>query len=223
MIFKRFVFAFSLLISFTSFAQTDSLAFGTDKISGEALTGKVYIVPEQSNNLPHFDTMKPIATIYTKTIDVAPREWTAGFPGIPDRKEWFGIVYTGKIKVAKKGKYTFRLLSDDGSKLYIDNKLVIDNDGLHYPESKLGDVNLSTGDHTIKLEYFQGPAAHIALQLFVTYEKDSEQPFPGSNFTLSTPGSSTSFTTYLIYAGIGLVVLLILWLLIRRKRKMPAD
>jgi hypothetical protein len=220
---KKIAVLLFLISPMELFAQSDSLLFGDPKISGDALTGKVFIVPEQSNNLPKFDTMKPIATIYTKTLDISAREWTAGFPGIPDRKEWFGIVYTGKINAAKKGKYTFRLLSDDGSRLYIDKKLVVDNDGLHYPESKLGDINLSAGDHSIKLEYFQGAAPHIALQLFVSYEKESEQIFPGSNFTLSSPSDGTGFKTILIYIAAALVIILILWLLIRRKRKMPAD
>ncbi len=54
-----------------------------------------------------------------------------GFPGIDNRFEWFAIDYTGNFWIARGGKYKFALNSDDGSKLYIDDTLVIDNDGQH--------------------------------------------------------------------------------------------
>ena len=38
-----------------------------------------------------------------------------------------------ELKVARTGIHTFRTFSDDGSRLYIDRLLVVDNDGLHSP------------------------------------------------------------------------------------------
>jgi hypothetical protein len=57
------------------------------------------------------------------------RDFTEGFPGVTKRFEWFAIDYTGRIWIARPGVYQFELMSDDGSKLYIDD--VIDNDWLH--------------------------------------------------------------------------------------------
>jgi len=213
---------FAMILSFSAVAL-DSLAFGDKKKIDNSLMGEVFAIPETTRMLPKFDTMKPLGTLYTNKIDIAPRHWTTGFPGIPDRKEWFAVVYTGSFKINKAGQYIFRLLSDDGAKLFIDKKLVVDNDGIHGPGSKLGSVSLDASKHSFRLEYFQGPKTEIALQLFATFGNETEQIFPGSNFTLSTPGEKAKWKTYLIYAGLALLLILILWFWARRKRNIPAD
>ena len=41
--------------------------------------------------------------------------------------------FDGFLKIARDGEYRFRLTSDDGSKLWIDGKPVVANDGIHAP------------------------------------------------------------------------------------------
>lgn len=60
----------------------------------------------------------------------------------------------GYVRVPSKGAWTFRLTSDDGSKLWIDGRLVIDHDGLHSALPKTGSVELDAGDHEISVWYF---------------------------------------------------------------------
>jgi hypothetical protein len=52
--------------------------------------------------------------------------------------------------------YTFKLTSDDGSWLYIDDMLVIDNGGIHAIKSVTGAVTLEKGTHKIMIKYFDG-------------------------------------------------------------------
>jgi glucose/arabinose dehydrogenase len=54
-----------------------------------------------------------------------------------------------------EGTYTFRLTSDDGSKLWIGNTLVVDHDGLHGAEPKDGTITLTAGVHPLRVEYFE--------------------------------------------------------------------
>ena len=62
----------------------------------------------------------------------------------------------GKLLIRKAGTYEFFLRSNDGSRLFIDNQMVIDNDGPHSADSeKQGQVELSEGMHPIRLHYFQ--------------------------------------------------------------------
>src|SRR6185369_10587497 len=110
-----------------------------------------------------------------------------GFPGVTDRFEWFGLEYTGTFKVKKSGRYFFSLTSDDGSKLFIDDSLVIDNDGLHSQRERSGEIDLDNSTHKIKLQYYQGPRTEIGLQLFATLNSEKQEIFPGSNFKLYTP------------------------------------
>jgi glucose/arabinose dehydrogenase len=53
------------------------------------------------------------------------------------------------------GTYTFRLTSDDGSKLWIDDTLVVDHDGLHGAEPKDGTAALTAGVHRLRVEHFE--------------------------------------------------------------------
>ena len=75
----------------------------------------------------------------------------------PDTKlqSHFAIRWTGKLRVPKDGKYTFFLESDDGSRLFIDGKQVVDNGGLHEMQGDSGSVELKAGDHDLKVDYFE--------------------------------------------------------------------
>jgi glucose/arabinose dehydrogenase len=53
------------------------------------------------------------------------------------------------------GTYTFRLTSDDGSKLWIGDQLVIDHDGLHGNVPKDGTIDLAAGLHPLRVEHFE--------------------------------------------------------------------
>ncbi|PRX49371.1 glucose/arabinose dehydrogenase [Prauserella shujinwangii] len=68
------------------------------------------------------------------------------------------------LNVPVDGTYTFRLTSDDGSRLYIDDQLVVDNDGLHAEEPKDGSVELTAGYHSLRIEYFEAGGEQV-LQL----------------------------------------------------------
>lgn len=66
----------------------------------------------------------------------------------------FALRFTGMISVPATGTYTFATNSDDGSRLYINDKLVVDNDGLHGMVEKSGKVDLGAGMHKIVVTYF---------------------------------------------------------------------
>jgi len=67
----------------------------------------------------------------------------------------FGLVFRGNIEAPKSGSYTFTLNSDDGSRLLIDQKTVVDNDGIHGALLKSGKINLEKGLHHIEVQYFE--------------------------------------------------------------------
>lgn len=190
--------------------------FGGTAWIEHALMGKVYLLPENTAKLPDFKTLKPVGTIYADKIDIPTRDWQEGFPGVTDRFEWFAIDYQGSFRVHTPGSYNFRLLSDDGSKLYVDDKPVIDNDGTHGPSSQEGKVQLDGSAHTIDLQYFQGPRTQIALQLFYNIDGAQEQIFPGADFELTTPGQGSILIWWIL---ILVVVFIVIWFVASRRRK----
>ena len=151
--------------------------FGTTAVNPSGLRGEIYYLPPGTEALPKFQKMKPVGVIYTNGLNIPPRDFTEGFPGVTDRVEWFAIDYTGRFYVRKPGKYHFVLASDDGSRLYIDGRVIINNDGIHPTERKDGLVALAGGIHTIRLSYFQGPRFSIALQLGVAGPGDRRLRF----------------------------------------------
>lgn len=71
------------------------------------------------------------------------------------RADNVGAVFTGYIVVTQDALYTFYLESDDGSRLYIGNNLVIDNDGLHGMQEASSSIALAAGAHAFRVEYFE--------------------------------------------------------------------
>jgi hypothetical protein len=120
---------------------------------------------------------EPVLSFYTDELDVSPRRFDRGFPGVRRRTEWFALHYSGRFEVTTTGYYTFRLLSDDGALLYIDGALVIDNDGQHSTRSQKMSLPLNAGEHEFRVLYFQGPGHTLALQLFVQGPGQSETLF----------------------------------------------
>jgi hypothetical protein len=84
--------------------------------------------------------------------------------------------------VVEPGDYGFLLTSDDGAKLYIDDQLIIDNDGLHTAQTFGRKVGLTAGRHTIRVAYFQGLPTNVALVLRVKAPKQKWTVFDMRQF-----------------------------------------
>jgi hypothetical protein len=180
------------------------------------------LLPVTTTKLPDFDTMHPLPDpIYLQEVNIPIQNWSAGFPGLRDRFEWFGIEYTGLFKPIKAGNYLFKLVSDDGSQLYIDDSLFIDNDGLHSEYPVRGNIYLSDSQHSIKLKYFQGPKYQLGLQLFWSaYGEDSLKIFPGKQFLLQAPQPANHWWIWVL---IGLAIIILISVLIYKKNKKSSD
>jgi hypothetical protein len=165
-------------------ANDSSVAhFGTVVFSS-GFQGDIYYLRHWTSHLPNLEKMKPKGTIYTHMLNVPPQHFDAGFPGVGHRFEWFAINYSTRFWVSKPGAYRFSLLADDAADLYIDDALVIDNDGQHPPHEKEGTLHLETGIHRMRVPYYQGPKYEVALVLMVQGPDDPAlHIFNTENFT----------------------------------------
>lgn len=76
-----------------------------------------------------------------------------------NKKDNFGLVWKGDLEVPQDGMYQFVLMADDGGAVFIDDKEVCRVKGLggFSPDrAGKGDVQLTKGNHKIKVQYFQG-------------------------------------------------------------------
>jgi hypothetical protein len=60
------------------------------------------------------------------------------------------------LTVPADGQYQFRVTNDDGALVYIDDELVLENDGPNDSTSVEGSVALSAGVHDLRVEYYEG-------------------------------------------------------------------
>lgn len=67
---------------------------------------------------------------------------------------WVGLVGTGYFEAPSDGVYTFSLMSNDGSMLYVDDTMLIDNDKPHGDKTIVAQKALAKGMHKIRIEFF---------------------------------------------------------------------
>ncbi|HEX5270263.1 MAG TPA: PA14 domain-containing protein, partial [Gemmataceae bacterium] len=85
------------------------------------------------------------------------------------------LKFDGAFKAEREGNYRFQLTSDDGSRLLIDGKTVVNNDGIHATATASGEVTLTKGVHTVTVLYFQA-GGEIVLDVQVEGPGLGQQP-----------------------------------------------
>ena len=120
--------------------------------------------------LPDFSRLKP---------DRKGEVYRFGLKIIDLPKFNFALQFTSFIQIDKDGKYTFYINSNDGSKLYIDGKLLVDNDGEHGVKEVSNTITLKKGRHLLGVEYFQTGGGK-ALTVSYSSEDISYQLIPES-------------------------------------------
>ncbi len=114
-------------------------------VAGVSAFNMNYAYYEDSwQSLPDFTKLKPKATGQAADFDL----------GVARRVNECALKFDGFLKIDKEGTYNFHLTSDDGSKLWIDDKLVVNNDGIHPPQLKSGKTKLTKGVHKLTVGVF---------------------------------------------------------------------
>lgn len=121
--------------------------------------------------LPNFGRLTPAATGSAAGFDLT----------LARRNDNMAMKFDGFLRIDRDGDYRFHLTSDDGSKLWIDGKVVVANDGIHPPSTANGSVKLSKGSHPFSAAVFNAGGG-------VELEVDIEGPGLGRQ-------SATSFVS----------------------------
>jgi hypothetical protein len=75
----------------------------------------------------------------------------AGF----NKNDQYIMRWSGKFNAKKKGRYTFRTRSDDGSRAYVNGRMIVNNDGNHGMRSRQGAINLNKGLAELVLTFYE--------------------------------------------------------------------
>ncbi|MBC7773251.1 MAG: alpha-L-fucosidase [Pyrinomonadaceae bacterium] len=123
------------------------------------------------DKVPNFRTLTPSKKMVVS--DITLKEVTSD--------DTYAVLFAGYITIPSTGVYTFYLSSDDGSKMMIDNKEIINNDGLHSQTEKSATVALEAGLHRIHVAMFE-KSGGAALELQYAGPGIKKQKVPPSAY-----------------------------------------
>lgn len=116
----------------------------------------VYTINTGASNLNSSDPNQVVLGSYVgkyENWDGADISWaTSGPNGQTD--SWI-MLQQRSFYASTSGTYTFRTTSDDGSWLYVDGRLVVNNYGLHGQTTVTGTVTLVPGYHWVSVKFFE--------------------------------------------------------------------
>jgi outer membrane protein OmpA-like peptidoglycan-associated protein len=134
----------------------------------DSFKGTVYDIPEDYLSsgygvwVPYFEKLGQI------TLDslAVPKTnvYEKYFPGVHFGTR-FGIVFLSGLDISQRGCYEFYLESDDGSKLWIADSLVIDNDGTHKMTPMRDTMVLDKGRYAVRVWYYNAFETQYGLIL----------------------------------------------------------
>jgi subtilisin family serine protease len=115
--------------------------------------------------VPDFAPLRPYARATPTTIDFPS---STGEFMTSGRTDNVGALFRAYVRISVESLYTFYTASDDGSKLWIGDTLVVDNDGLHGWQERSGRIGLRAGDHAITVGFIERSGG---AGLVVSYER----------------------------------------------------
>lgn len=103
-------------------------------------------------------------TFVIPNLDVDEVDAAEGFPGLTAVQENYAIKFSGSINIVEEAEYELCLHSDDGSQLFLEGTLVVDNDGVHDSAVEACElVYLPAGEYQLEVHYFQGSGPLLAM------------------------------------------------------------
>ncbi|HNG89546.1 MAG TPA: PA14 domain-containing protein, partial [Saprospiraceae bacterium] len=122
----------------------------TDRELSTGLSAKLYQLTKPPHQLAdvNFAAMPTLSAVVSKV--------EASGNDFGQFKDHFGMLLTGYLFMDKDDNVMFQLGSDDGSRMWIDGKEVINHDGDHGMDAKDSEVALRAGYHSLRIEYYQG-------------------------------------------------------------------
>lgn len=126
------------------------------------------------DKLPDFTRLEPVAEGVSGDFDLS----------VAGRRDDFGLRFEGFLHVPADGTYEFTLGSDDGSRLWIDGRAVLDVDGIHPYSKRSVRMKLTKGAHPLAVDYFERGGEEV-LTVEIQGPKLPRQPI--ISFVATTP------------------------------------
>lgn len=136
----------TVMVTVTSVRPAEAVV-GTEP----GVVGSYFEIP-QSSQLPDFDAIEPYLETISAEIDFPS---TGGPFADSGRNDLVAAAFEGWLEVPASGTWRLFTDSDDGSRLFIGETLIVENDGLHGMRERSGEIGLAAGRHPIRVEFFE--------------------------------------------------------------------
>ncbi|MCX6573649.1 MAG: PA14 domain-containing protein [Candidatus Aminicenantes bacterium] len=133
----------SSLVESRTFKRAEPLAAAAAVPASRGLSWEYFA--GDFDKLPDFPALTPAGTGSSARPDAAAAK----------TKAKFALRFRGYVRAPRTGVYVFYLASDDGSRLSVDGRALIDNDGNHGLSVEKGEIALASGWHAVEIAYFQ--------------------------------------------------------------------
>lgn len=131
-----------------------------------------YFEARTPGRMPDFDRLTPVAR---GVADIIHHRFIR-------REDEVALRFTGFLEVPADGEYTFWTRSDDGSQLFLGDRLVVDNAGEHGAEEKSGRITLTAGRHPLRVTWFEN-AGGEELAAFWAGPGFGREPIPAARLS----------------------------------------
>ncbi len=125
-----------------SFVKSVPINFVDPKINGINYT----VYEGEWKDRPDIKKMMPVSSGRVYQFHVKP---------VKRREDYVAVMFKSQIEIDTTGDYTFYSSANDGSVLYIDEIVVVDNAGYFGKRGRAGKIHLNKGRHSIKVFYYE--------------------------------------------------------------------
>jgi hypothetical protein len=169
----------------------------------------------------YYDSPAATGAAAHSTVDPAPstgivrERWLGAVPGR------FSVTWSGYLTVTQPGSYQLATTSDDGSQLFIDDVLIVDNGGLHSLRTRSATVRLTSGPHRVKL-VFVNEGGDFSFEWAWAREGRRMSTVPAWLLSTVPVGARSAYAARIIDLGVRILALpalvVVLWSLMASRR-----
>ncbi|HYO07770.1 MAG TPA: PA14 domain-containing protein, partial [Tepidisphaeraceae bacterium] len=153
---------------------------------GNGLTGAYY----NGTTLPELGSGSPSIVAVTRVDANVNFYWGAGAPAAGITADKFSARWVGQIEPRYSETYTFSTRSDEGVRLWVDNKLIIDSWSRHKLKTDAGTITLQAGKrYDLRMEYYDFSGAAVARLMWQSASQ-AQEDVPTSQLFAQAPFSS---------------------------------
>jgi hypothetical protein len=152
----------------------------------------------------YLDNINFTGTQLSRTDSTVNFDWGSGSPHPSIGPDTFSALWTGQVEAPVSGNYTFTTTSDDGVRLFVDGKLIIDNWTDHGPTDNSGTIALEAGRrYDVQMDFYENGGGAVA-KLQWSFPLQLRQTIPSNR--LFFPGGIDYSATFTSGTGPTLIV-----------------